>query len=151
MARAQKVVPELYVSDIGQSLSFYLHVCGFDVLYDRPEDKFIFLVHRSGAELMLEQPVDAERILLADVPERPYGRGVNLQIEVIDVDGLYERAVAAGSRVVLELEERWYRADAVELGNRQFVVQDPDGYLLRFFRDLGERPVAVDRVFAAAR
>jgi len=27
------------------------------------------------------------------------------------------------------------------VGNRQFVVPDPDGYLLRFFQDLGERPI----------
>jgi hypothetical protein len=39
------------------------------------------------------------------------------------------------------LEERWYRRDDVLLGNRQFLVQDPDGYLLRFFEDLGERPL----------
>jgi len=26
----------------------------------------------------------------------------------------------------------------VYAGNRQFLLQDPDGYLLRFFQDLGE-------------
>lgn len=41
---------------------------------------------------------------------------------------------------MIELEERWYRPDAFEAGNRQFVVADPDGYLLRFFEDLGRRP-----------
>ena len=38
------------------------------------------------------------------------------------------------------MEDRWYRADEVELGNKQFWVQDPGGYLFRFFQDLGDRP-----------
>jgi hypothetical protein len=42
-------------------------------------------------------------------------------------------------RIVRELEERWYRRGDTRLGNHQFVVADPDGYLLRFFQDLGER------------
>ena len=37
-------------------------------------------------------------------------------------------------------EERWYRKRDEEVGNRQFVVVDPDGYLLRFFTSLGRRP-----------
>ncbi|HEY0476960.1 MAG TPA: hypothetical protein VGD37_05520 [Kofleriaceae bacterium] len=37
------------------------------------------------------------------------------------------------------MEERWYRRNDHEVGNRQFVVADPDGYLLRFFGDLGQR------------
>jgi hypothetical protein len=41
---------------------------------------------------------------------------------------------------VLDLEDRWYDRDSLSFGNRQFVVQDPDGYLLRFFQDLGSRP-----------
>jgi catechol 2,3-dioxygenase-like lactoylglutathione lyase family enzyme len=125
---APALVPELEVSDLAASLAFYLGVCGFAVAYERPEDRFACL-QRGGAELMLEQagPVSAR------------GLGMNLQIEVSDVDGLHDRVVRAGSKVVRELEERWYRRGAAELGNRQFVVADPDGYLLRFFQDLGER------------
>jgi len=29
----------------------------------------------------------------------------------------------------------------VEAGNRQFVIADPDGYVLRFYEDLGRRPI----------
>jgi catechol 2,3-dioxygenase-like lactoylglutathione lyase family enzyme len=134
----QKVVPELYCSDIGESLSFYLSVCGFEILFERPEERFAYLSHH-GAELMLEQPTNPDRIFLAAVLERPYGRGMNLQIEVGDIDTLHQRVVASGSRILLPLEERWYRANDLELGHRQFVVMDPDGYLLRFFQDLGSR------------
>jgi catechol 2,3-dioxygenase-like lactoylglutathione lyase family enzyme len=104
-------------------------VCRFAVAYERPEERFTYL-ERDGAELMLEEAGGAG--------ER--GLGVNLQIEVADVDALHDRVVLAGARIVRELEERWYRRGDAELGNRQFVVADPDGYLLRFFQDLGERP-----------
>jgi hypothetical protein len=56
------------------------------------------------------------------------------------VTTLYERVKASGSRIYLQLEDRWYRRDDVLLGNRQFVVLDPDGYLLRLFEDVGQRP-----------
>ena len=64
---------------------------------------------------------------------------MNLQIKVEDVDALYADALAAKLDIVIAMEERWYRHDDAEVGNRQFVVADPDGYLLRFFKDLGRR------------
>ena len=53
---------------------------------------------------------------------------------------MYERVTRAEVSVIIPLEERWYRQGSLERGNRQFVAADPDGYLLRFFSDLGERP-----------
>jgi hypothetical protein len=39
----------------------------------------------------------------------------------------------------LPLEERWYRRDNMEIGVRQFAVQDPDGYLIRLSQNMGDR------------
>lgn len=134
-----KIVPELYCSDINRSLTFYTEVCGFLVRYARPEERFAYL-DRNGAELMLERPADPARTLGTASLEHPFGRGVNLQIEVENVDDLYQRALDAARPIILGLEERWYRVDDGEAGNRQFAVMDPDGYILRFFLDLGRRP-----------
>ena len=41
--------------------------------------------------------------------------------------------------IFFEMEEKWYRSGSNDVCNRQFLVQNPDGYLLRFFQDLGER------------
>ena len=38
-------------------------------------------------------------------------------------------------------EEAWYAGEDRLYGQRQFLVQDPDGYLLRFCQDLGEKPL----------
>ena len=124
-----RLVPELIVSDIGSSVEFYTRLLGFDVMFDRPEERFAYL-DRQGAQLMLEQPTNRS-FLLGDL-QFPYGRGMNLQIDVDDLDVLYDSVVKAGGRVALPLEEKWYRVGDDSFGQRQFVVVDPDGYLLRF-------------------
>jgi hypothetical protein len=43
----------------------------------------------------------------------------------------------------MEPETKWYRiTDAEEAGVEQFLVADPDGYLIRFQTSLGKRPAA---------
>jgi hypothetical protein len=42
----------------------------------------------------------------------------------------------------MDPEQKWYRAGDVETGVHQFLVQDPDGYLVRFAADIGDRPVS---------
>jgi len=134
-----KLVPEFYVTDFQKSLTFYTEILGFAVAYDRPEERFAYL-DLDGAELMIEQTVDPARMFNVGALDPPLGRGMSLQIEVRDVDGMYAAAEAAGAPMVRAMEERWYRSGASELGNRQFWIQDPDGYVLRFFQDLGKRP-----------
>jgi len=133
-----RLVPELQCSNIDRSLRFYMEVLGFSVLFARPEERFAYL-DREGAQIMIEEPV--ERSFLAGDLTYPYGRGINLQIEVAEVESLYAKVQAAGALVYLPLEDKWYRRGEMLLGNRQFIVQDPDGYLLRLFEDLGSRPV----------
>ena len=138
MPGAPPLVPELDVSDLDRSLAVYMDVLGFSCHVSRPEERFAYLV-REGVHLMLEEAAGPGRRFHTAPLEHPFGRGMNLQIEVSDVDTLYASVQQAGLSVVIPLEERWYRQDQTESGNRQFVVADPDGYLLRFFRDLGRR------------
>lgn len=134
---SSRLVPELYCRELTRSIWFYVEVLGFEILYARMEEAFVYL-QREGAELMLEEP--RGRVFLAGPLEYPYGRGINLQIEVRDVGELFRAVEHSRFPIVLPMEDRWYRRDDIELGNRQFVVQDPDGYLLRFFESLGSRP-----------
>ncbi|BBK34960.1 glyoxalase [Allostella sp. ATCC 35155] len=137
------LVPELYCRDVAESIAFYTGVLGFAVRYARPEEGFAY-IEREGAELMLDalgSPDPASRTWLAGPLEPPFGRGINLQIRASDVDALHAAALGAGAPIFLPMEERWYRAGDREVGNRQFILLDPDGYLLRFYQDLGSRPV----------
>ena len=130
-----KLVPELLVSDHAASRDFYVRVIGFSVRYERPEEKFSYL-DLAGAALMIEQETD----FWATAPrEKPYGRGINLQIEVDAIGPILSRLADAGISLFRPVEEAWYRSGDTYSGNSQFLVQDPDGYLLRIFEDLGER------------
>jgi len=134
-----RLVPELDVADLDRALAFYVEVIGCRVLFDRPEERFAFL-DLAGVHLMLEEAAGPGRRFRTAPLEYPYGRGVNFMIEVPEIEQLHGRVKAAGCEIVIPLEERWYRHDEIENGHRQFVVADPDGYLLRFFIDLGQRP-----------
>lgn len=133
------LIPELYVSDLGQSLKFYVQAVGFCVRYDRPEERFAFL-DLGDAELMLEQPTNHKRTWLLGELSFRFGRGVNFSITVPDVQATYIRMQQQHPAwIVVPLEDRWYRQEQAEVGNRQFVTRDPDGYLLRLVQDLGVR------------
>ncbi len=40
---------------------------------------------------------------------------------------------------VKELKETWYDIGEILSGQKEFLIQDPDGYLLRFTEYLGEK------------
>jgi catechol 2,3-dioxygenase-like lactoylglutathione lyase family enzyme len=132
--RSAKLVPEFLVSDHAASRDFYVRIIGFEVRYERPAEKFTYL-DLGGAELMIEQETDVSP---AAPHPRPYGRGASLQIQVDDLNAILARIQQAGIPLFRAVEDAWYRADDRYRGNRQFLVQDPDGFLLRFYEDLGE-------------
>jgi catechol 2,3-dioxygenase-like lactoylglutathione lyase family enzyme len=134
------LVPELLVSDIDASLAFWVGLIGFRVAYSRPEEGFAYL-QREGAAVMLEDMNQARRTWKTGILERPFGRGINFQIEVSDIAVPLAALSAKPWPLYLEPEEKWYRAGDRETGQWQFLVQDPDGYLLRLCQPLGTRPL----------
>lgn len=132
------IVPELDVADLGRSLKFYTDILGFICRIERPEERFAYLT-RGPVHIMLEEAEGPGRRFRTAPLEYPFGRGMNLQIEIPDVDSLYAQAANIGGAIYIPLEERWYQTGRQEVGNRQFVIIDPDGYLLRFFSKLGLR------------
>lgn len=135
---APALVPELLVSDLDASLAFWVDRCGFTVSYDRPEERFAYIVLGS-AHLMLEQ-AGVGRNWVTGPLEPPFGRGINFQIGVPDSDAIVSALRAAGVPLFMEPETKWYRVDgAEEAGVRQFLVTDPDGYLIRFQSSVGRR------------
>ena len=135
-----RLVPELSVTDLGVSLRFWCGLCGFAVVFDRPEEGFAYL-DLGGAQVMLDQR-GLTRDWETGAMEIPFGRGINLQVEVAALEPVLDALAAASWPLFLAPEEKWYRTGAVETGVRQFLVQDPDGYLLRFSAWIGERAPA---------
>jgi len=125
-----KLIPELSVSDINKSKDFYLSL-GFSVVYERIDDKFCFL-ELDGNQIMIEEVNENWNV---GELEYPFGRGINISMEVADIDKLYG--------FVKEKQYPFFRdmqIDSYQVGDRvyydkQFLIQDLDGYLLRFISE----------------
>lgn len=95
------LVPELLVTDVAASLSFWCGMSGFRVLYDRPSEGFSYISLGSTAPIL-------SALRAVDWP------------------------------LFMEPEMRSYQVDGREVIVEQFLVTDPDGYLVRF----SSRPAA---------
>jgi hypothetical protein len=65
-----------------------------------------------------------------------------LQIQVDDVDAILSALRTEAWPLTKDREEAWFRAGTVERGLLQFIVLDPDGYMLMIYQEIGVRPVA---------
>ncbi|MDJ0336644.1 VOC family protein [Cryobacterium sp. PH31-O1] len=134
------LVPELLVLDVERSLVFWRDVCGFHIRYLRLEDRFAY-ISLGSAHLMLEQ-IGIGRNWITGPLEAPLGRGINFQITVPSITPLVSALADAGIDLLMEPETKWYRMGNEEAGVEQFLVTDPDGYLVRFQSSQGRRPLA---------
>ena len=133
-----KNIPELAVSNLENSLKFY-KTAGFKIEYDRPENKFAF-ISLGEIQFMLQEISNNDKWELAPLTY-PFGNGINFQLEVNNLDEIYSNLKNSNYKIAFDIEENWYRQNDKLLGNKEFLVQDPDGYLLRFSEDLGEKEI----------
>jgi catechol 2,3-dioxygenase-like lactoylglutathione lyase family enzyme len=131
---------ELIVSNYDRSLAFWTGPMGFTVCYTRPAMKFAYLERTDGAQMMFyERDGDWE----TGTFELPLGRGAIIQIDVRNVDEIHAAIVAANIPRYVELREKWRDWGDREGGQREFLVQDPDGYLVMVKQRVGERHIAL--------
>ena len=121
------LIPELSVSDIEKSKKFYLSI-GFKVLYERKENKFCFLELEQN-QIMIEQINDNWN---TGILEYPFGRGINISMSVNDLDKFYQEIKDKEITLFQDIKVNKYRVDDVVYEDKEFLIQDPDGYLLRF-------------------
>ena len=121
------LIPELSVSNIDISKKFYLDL-GFKIRYERKENKFCFL-QLEGNQIMIEENNDNWN---TGKMEYPYGRGINLSMAVSNIEKMYEILKEKNIKFFLDLEIHEYRIDDKISYDKEFLIQDPDGYLLRF-------------------
>ena len=133
-----KIIPELSVTNLEISLKFY-KTLGFKIEYERPENKFVFL-SMGEIQFMIQEISDDDKWDVAPL-SYPFGNGINFQLEVDNVESIYNSLKENNYKIAFDIEENWYRQDNKLLGNKEFLVQDLDGYLLRFSEDLGEKEI----------
>ena len=122
------LIPELTVANLEQTKKFYVGILHFKIEYERPEDEFVFLSLENN-QMMFEQDNGSWSV---GILEHPFGRGVNFEMTVSDIDTLYKYILDSGITPFREIKVSYYRKGDEDIIQKEFLVQDPDGYLLRF-------------------
>ncbi len=130
------IVPEFIVLDFKRSRAFWCEVLGFQVVFER--EGFAYLRQKEVEVMIAASTGHWETAPL----EPPLGRGLNFQMFIGSADDFAKRITGHGWPLYREVHDGWYRSGGVDRGYRQVLVQDPDGYLLRFAQKLGSRPVS---------
>ena len=133
MPQFTKLTPNLIVSSVERSLSFYVDVLGFArgmTVPDQPP--FVFASVTSGPVEIFFNDTAA---VLKDHPDwatkaKP-SAGNSMFIEIgggrsdaVQVDALHDR-IKSNVRVIMPLTTQFY-------GMREFAIEDPDGYVITF-------------------
>lgn len=115
---------EIFPADLDVTIDFYQRALGFQLTDDRRDEDYISL--RRGAV-----QIGAVRSAppAAQATRQPPA-GLELVLEVDDVDAEHDRVVAAGWPLDADVGER-------DWGLRDFRILDPDGYYLRITNRAG--------------
>ncbi len=118
-----RVVPELYCTNITESVSYFTQILGFTVKYERPDEHFAYLT-RDGVDLMFEGLSGDSRKWLTGELNVPFGRGINFQWDVLNIDQLYLEVMAKSpDSIYLPIESKTYQVDDRLVTQKQFIVQ----------------------------
>ncbi len=113
------------VSDLEATKKFYVSL-GFIIRKEMPGVSATAYLNWFWIEFLLASKVVSEE-LLPDAKVNPKGIGQYTHISVEDVDDFYEVLVQKGIKPIAEPQDRPW-------GHREFVISDPDGYKLVFFK-----------------
>lgn len=104
----------MLVSDLDRSKRFYCELLGLEVLVD--EGRYVRIGGGEGFHIGME----------AGDPNRLGGRGIEISIQVDDVDAVYEVLISGGVEFTAQPED-------MPWGARHAFLRDPDGYELSLF------------------
>jgi predicted kinase/uncharacterized glyoxalase superfamily protein PhnB len=114
---------ELFTHDLAASLDFYVRILGFTQETERPGGYTPLSRGSARVALNLDAELERDHPLRMTSSERA-GLGVEIVLEVADVEALHEHVVSEGWPVSGPLQRRPW-------GLTDFRVSDPDGYCWR--------------------
>ncbi|MDO8618335.1 MAG: VOC family protein [Candidatus Daviesbacteria bacterium] len=139
--KSNSLLPELYVTDFKKSLHFYTEILNFTIEYRRDSPSFASLSYQGNQIMIQEIDPNEDKAFITGDFEYPFGRGINFQINTDNVQELSNSLKDHNYPLRREAKDSWYKVDSILSGCRQILVQDPDGYLLRFSQDIGEKDI----------
>jgi len=118
---------ELFVQSVPDSMDFYTRVLGFETVSYHPDDYSVF---RKGT---IQISLQSQSYLPDDHPLKPHhhpvGSGIEIVLEVDDVDAAYARVQDEKWQIATTLAQRPW-------GLRDFRIIDPDGFYIRITETL---------------
>lgn len=115
---------EVFHSDVGELVTFYVTVLGFEALPSDEQDIFV-VVQRDAVRVACALHTDA----IAGPTDRRPPHGSEIILRVDDIDAEYKRVRAANWPVADSLKEQTW-------GLRDFRIFDPTGQYLRITEDV---------------
>jgi PhnB protein len=123
--REDQFIPELIVRGGGAALEFYKRVFGAEEVHRMMKPGSEKLVHGEltldGHKFFVCDEFPASEGGTCKAPETLGGTGVRITLLVDDADGIVERAVAAGARVSMPVQDMFW-------GGRYGKIVDPFGH-----------------------
>ncbi len=146
------LIPELRVTNLTKSKQFYTEILGFKIEYERFDFAMISL---DNCQIMLQQltlPSKKGSWNVSDDMQYPFGRGINFQIILPNIAKVYNSLKQHNIKIFIDLLLSDYQENNINNHVLEFLVQDPDGYLLRFQQDVvdwhfGDNKKMADELF----
>ena len=132
------LLPELLVSDFVKSLYFYTVILDFKIEYQRKNPNFAFLSY-GKSQIMIQELKPGEKE--TEKLKNPFGRGINFQIETSSIVKITKSLQKHKYPITRGIKDNWYKGNKALYGCREILVNDPDGYLLRFSEDSGQKSI----------
>ena len=132
MLKLNTLIPKLSVSDINRSLHFYIDILLFELQCEQKIDK-LALISLGNSQIMVEEimiDLETENIFY------PFGRGINFQIIVDNINELYENIRINDYPIKTKTHENWYKTNNKLIEQNEFSIIDPDGYTLTFAQNI---------------
>ena len=130
------LIPELRVFDLEKSKKFYTEILGFSIAYQREDFAMVVL---EDCQIMLQKltlPSPQGSWNVSEDMKYPLGRGINFQIILPDISKVYNSLKKEKVKIFIDLLLSDYQENDIINNVLEFLVQDPDGYLLRFQQDI---------------
>lgn len=115
----------LACKDLEKAVEFYKEMLGFRVVKEESSDEFVALEFAENSIMLEKDELLKEALpkLKEEVENNQYGVGATIFIHVDDADRRYRDIKAKGVEIFSEIATKPW-------GAREFVIKDPEGYLL---------------------
>ena len=123
-----RMIPELSVFDILRTKKFYSELW-FKIEYESAVDILVLMSFQDS--LFMFEQIHEDGWNIGELVY-PLGRGINFSIAVDDIEELYQLVKSLNIELYRELTRNIYQVNGIEEMQIEFLIQDPNGYLLRF-------------------